>query len=119
MVSHTKKGFPQKSESVLIKTPEKIPLVKLTRWHYQHYSCAAYQLPNGELVMSARQAALPLWQSNKNAKTFFQTHKLDTIPVQLPNRKIISTYPLPAVAIYWRYLLESHLIPQGLTDKFD
>lgn len=96
-----------------------LPLIKLTRWRYKHYACAVYQLPNGDLVMSDRQAAVPLGQSKENTKAFFQTYKLDTIAVQLPNRKIISAYSLPTVAIYWRYLLESHLIPQRLIDKFD
>lgn len=100
------------SESVL-------PLIKLTRWRYKHFACAVYQLPNRDLVMSHRQAAVPLGQTKENTKAFFQTYKLDTITVQLPNRKIISAYSLPTVAIYWRYLLESHLIPQKLIDKFD
>jgi hypothetical protein len=96
-----------------------LPLIKLTRWRYKHYACPVYQLPNGDLVMSDRQAAVPLGQSKENTKAFFQTYKLDTITIQLPNRKIISAYSLPTVAIYWRYLLESHLIPQRLIDKFD
>lgn len=96
-----------------------LPLIKLTRWRYKHYACPVYQLPNGDLVMSDRQAAVPLGQSKENTKAFFQTYKLDTIAVQLPNRKIISAYSLPTVAIYWRYLLESHLIPQRLIDKFN
>jgi hypothetical protein len=104
------------SENTSVPVP---PPVKLTRWRYNHYAWSVYQLPNGELVMSDRQASLPIGQSKKNAKAFFQTHNLNTISVQIPNRKIISAYPLPTVAIYWRYLLESHLIPQRFIDKFD
>ena len=107
-----------------LETPENTsvpvpPLVQLTRWRYNHYAWSVYQLPNGDLVMSDRQTSLPTGQSKKNAKTFFQTHNLDTISVQIPNRKIISVYSLPTVAIYWRYLLESHLIPQRFIENFD
>lgn len=111
--------FPQNSESSLLETPEKIPLAKSTRWHYKHYSCAAYQLPNGELVMSDRQASRPVKQSKRDVKEFMESHNLESILVQIPNRKVISTYSLSTVAIYWRYLLDSRLISEQLADQYE
>ncbi len=89
------------------------PLVKLARWRYKQFSWAAYQLPNGELVMSERQISLTTGQPKKYAKAFFELNRLTSIAVQLPNRKTIVVYPLStSVVTYCQHLLNNNQIPQ-------
>ncbi len=91
-----------------------IPKALLTRWKWKHFSCAAYQLPNGEFVMSDRQMALPMRRTRKKAKDFLQLHQLPSTRIQVLNRQVIVAYPLPSVAAYWQYLVEYNLIPPNL-----
>lgn len=111
--------FPNNYKSPNKETPKEISMAKLTRWHYKHYSCAAYQLPNGELVMSDRQVSRPVKQYNRDVKAFMELHNFKTLLIQLPNRKVVSAYSLSTVAIYWRYLLDSHLIPERLAGQYE
>ncbi|WP_414588933.1 hypothetical protein [Scytonema sp. PCC 10023] len=90
------------------------PLALLTRWKWKRFSCNAYQLPNGEFVMSDRQMALPMGQTTKKARIFLQLHQLPSTSIQVANRQVIVAYPLSSVAAYWQYLVEYNLIPPNL-----
>jgi hypothetical protein len=92
------------------ETLSSAPNVKITRWRHEEYAFFAYQLPSGELVMSDKQISAPVRQSRKEAIEFIQSHGLENICVRIPNKQIITAYPLSTVAIYWKYLQGNQLI---------
>lgn len=121
-MSHTSEVFPQNCEGTYQGSRSEqtqIPLVRMSRWRNQQYGWAAYQLPNGEFVMSDRQMASPMRQAKKNAKNFVELHKLPSITIQLPNRQVIGAYPLSTVAAYWQYLVESNLLPPNIRTQIN
>jgi len=102
-----------KTNKSIIDTLEH-PKVSHTCLQWQNFSIGAYQLPNGELVLTDKQMSLPIKQSTKLARNFVDTNNLPQIWVTLPNGKVQQVNPLSTLTIYWRYLLESNLIPQFL-----
>lgn len=119
MSNPTEKSPSNYEDTNLATLKTSIPLVKSTRFTYKDDSWAVYQLPNGELVMSDHQMSLPLGQSKKSAKKFVQMHKLPTITIQIPNRKVVDGYPLTTVAAYWQHLYETGQIPKQLPAGID
>lgn len=86
------------------------PKVATTSFQWQQFSCVAYKLPSGDLVMSERQMAQAVGKSISSAKSFTKKHNLTAIQVKLLNTQVISVYPFSTVIDYWQYLTQSGLI---------
>ncbi len=88
------------------------PKVKLKRFWCNNISFLAYQLRNGQIVLSESQM-IPQANSDikKFVKTFISANKLKTLSVTLPNRSISTVYPLPTVTAVWSNLNSTEQLP--------
>lgn len=86
------------------------PKVATTSFQWKQFSCVAYKLPNGDLVMSERQMATAVGKSISSAKSYIKKHNFTAIRVKLLNTQVISVYPFSTVIDYWQYLIQFGLI---------
>ncbi|HEY9706793.1 MAG TPA: hypothetical protein V6D48_01180, partial [Oculatellaceae cyanobacterium] len=87
--------------------------VKLQRFWCGGQSFMAYQLTNGQVVMSERQMTLQTAQkAQKEAQEFVTSHNLEAIKVVIPNRSLINAYPLATVVAFWSYLNSLQRLPE-------
>lgn len=116
LIKHTPKVmtqmFPQDQSS------DKFPEVDAASFQWKQFSCVAYKLPNGDLVMSERQMSTAVGKSRHSAKTYIKKHNITDIQVRLPNMQVISVYPWSTVIDYWQYLVHSALIPPHCQCKY-
>jgi hypothetical protein len=103
---------PQKSTSTQ-KAIQPTNQVKLQRFWCGGQSFMAYQLTNGQVVMSERQMTLQTAQkAQKEAQEFVTSHNLEAIRVVIPNRSLINAYPLATVVAFWSYLNSLQRLPE-------
>ncbi|MCA1991447.1 MAG: hypothetical protein LDL41_05285 [Coleofasciculus sp. S288] len=88
------------------------PTVKLKRFWCNNISFLAYQLRNGQIVLSENQM-VPQANSDikKFVKTFIRENKLKTLSAMLPNRSISTVYPLQTVTAVWSNLNSTEQLP--------
>ncbi|MBF2018458.1 MAG: hypothetical protein IGS23_25330 [Rivularia sp. T60_A2020_040] len=91
----------------------KIPKTTVSIWRWKQNSWAAYQLPDGTKVMSARQAARLVGQPNTDVIDFMQSNNLETINVIIPSKVFINAITLSSIAIYLRHLLEENKLQRN------
>ncbi len=84
----------------------KVPKATIARFHWRYKSWAAYELPTGEKIMSIRQIALLCGQPTRVVQNFVKINNLQTLNVQIPNKKVIQGYSLTTVALLLRLLLK-------------
>lgn len=86
----------------------KVPKATVARFHWRYKSWAAYELPNGEKIMSIRQIALLCGQPTRVVQDFVNINNLQTLNVQIPNKKVIQGYSLTTVALLLKLLLKKN-----------
>lgn len=91
-----------------------LPKVTNTYWRWQNHTWAAFQLPTGVKVMSARKMALLVDQPKQEVQEFIKSNQLETMTVEVPNGIPVQVYPLTVGAVYLRQLLSSNCIPKNL-----
>lgn len=79
-----------------------------SNWRWKQHSWAAYQLPDGMKVMSARRVAQLAGQPITDVIDFVQSNDLETLNVIIPSRVVINAITLPSIAIYLQRLLEEN-----------
>ena len=88
------------------------PTVKLKRFWCNDVSFLAYQLQNGEIVLSENQMVPSANRTiRKFAKAFISSNKLKTILVTLPNQSSSTVYPLSTVISLWSNLNSTEQLP--------
>lgn len=89
-----------------------LPAVKSKRFWCNNVSFLAYQLKNGEIVLSENQIIPSINRAiKKSAKTFISSNNLKTIKVTLPNRSNTIAYPLSTVIALWSNLNSTEQLP--------
>jgi hypothetical protein len=93
--------------------PQKpISIVQLKRFWCNNVSFLAYQLKNGEIVLSENQMVPSANKTLKKfAKAFISSNNLKTIKVTLPNRSNSTVYPLSTVTALWSNLNSTEQLP--------
>ncbi|RUT01630.1 hypothetical protein DSM106972_067270 [Dulcicalothrix desertica PCC 7102] len=91
-----------------------LPKVTNTYWRWQNYTWAAFQLPTGVKVMSARKMALLVDQPKQKVREFITSNQLETMTVEVPNGISTQVYPLKVGAVYLHELLSGGYIPKNL-----
>lgn len=99
-------NFRDCAKTISLNCNLKVPKTTASIWRWKQHSWAAYQLPDGMKVMSARQAARLVGQPNTDVIAFMQSNDLETINVIIPSRVVINAITLPSIATYLQWLLE-------------
>lgn len=104
--------FMKQSEN--IKTDRKpnshlgYPKVSYSHWQFSGKTWRAYQLSNGNKLMSDRQMALLVGQSKRTVRQFIESRRLETHIVRVDNGRLVRVYPLSVAAIYLSTLLRKN-----------
>lgn len=102
----------QKVYTAYAQSSVSTPTVKLKRFWCNNISFLAYQLRNGQIVLSESQM-VP--QANRDikkfVKSFISENKLGTLSVTLPNRSTSTVYPLSTVTAVWSNLNSTEQLP--------
>jgi hypothetical protein len=95
-----------------VPTQKSIPTVKLKRFWCNQVSFLAYQLKNGEIVLSENQIILSANRNIKKiVKNFISSNNLKTIKATLPNRSNSIVYPISTVTALWSNLNSTQQLP--------